>query len=66
MPPPRWAAMQRELIAMQVPAARAFHDRYFDRRHRIEAFLRWGANDGPDDAIEHVNDWPLLHADRRQ
>ncbi|UVO55674.1 hypothetical protein [Sphingomonas sp. SUN039] len=61
MAPPRWAKLQRELIAMQVPAARTFHDRYFDKEHRLEAFLRWGANDGPDDAVEHVNDWPLLH-----
>ena len=62
MPPPRWALLQRELIAMQDSAARTFHDHYFDRRHHLQAFERWGANDGPDDAIEHVNDWPLLHA----
>ncbi len=62
MAAPRWAILQRQLIAMQAVAAHEFHDRYFDRQHRIEAFLRWGANDGPDDAIEHINDWPLLHA----
>lgn len=62
MKPPRWAVLQRRLIEMQADAAQAFHDHYFDRNHRIEAFLRWGANDGPDDAIEHVNDWALLHA----
>ncbi|MBJ6120404.1 hypothetical protein [Sphingomonas mollis] len=61
MPPPRWAVLQRHLIAMQSDAARAFHDRYFNRRHEIEAFLRWGANDGPDDAIEAINDWPYLY-----
>ena len=61
MTPPRWAIMQRRLITMQVEAASAFHDRYFDKHHRLQAFLRWGANDGPDDAIEHINDWPLLH-----
>lgn len=62
MAAPRWARLQRELIAMQTSAAKTFHDRYFDHRHRLEAFLRWGANDGPDDAIENVNYWPLLHA----
>ncbi len=61
MAPPRWALLQRELIDMQVAAAQTFHDRYFDKRHYLQAFERWGANDGPDDAIEHVNDWPLLH-----
>jgi hypothetical protein len=53
--------LQRHLIAMQGDAARAFHDRYFNANHEIEAFLRWGANDGPDDAIEAVNDWPYLY-----
>ncbi|MHA6724075.1 hypothetical protein [Sphingomonas sp. RS2018] len=61
MPPPRWAVLQRHLIEMQTDAARAFHARYFDRRHKIQAFLRWGANDGPDDAIEAINDWPYLY-----
>ncbi len=23
---------------------------------------RWGGDDGPDDAIENVADWPILHA----
>ncbi len=58
---PRWAILQRHLIAMQGDAARAFHDRYFNANHEIEAFLRWGANDGPDDAIEAINDWPYLY-----
>ncbi len=62
MAPPRWAVMQRELLVMQVGAARTFHDHYFDQRHYLKAFLRWGANDGPDDAIEQINDWPMLHA----
>ncbi|UZW57741.1 hypothetical protein NUH86_19440 [Sphingobium sp. JS3065] len=61
MAAPRWAVLQRHLIAMQGDAARAFHDRYFNQRHEIEAFLRWGANDGPDDAIEAINDWPYLY-----
>lgn len=61
MAAPRWAVLQRHLIAMQGDAARAFHDRYFNADHEIEAFLRWGANDGPDDAIEAINDWPYLY-----
>jgi hypothetical protein len=62
MKPPRWAILQRRLMAMQGEAAQYFHDRYFDKAHRIKAFLRWGANDGPDDAIENINDWALLHS----
>ncbi|MCE7796751.1 hypothetical protein LWE61_09290 [Sphingobium sufflavum] len=61
MAAPRWAILQRHLLATQLDAATAFHDRYFNARHEIQAFLRWGANDGPDDAIEAINDWPYLY-----
>jgi hypothetical protein len=59
---PEWALLQRELLRVQTEACEAFFDRYFDDRGFLRAFERWGANDGPDDAIEHVNDWALLHA----
>jgi hypothetical protein len=62
MPAPAWALLQRELLRAHTEACEAFHARYFDERHHLLCFPRWGANDGPDDAIEHVNDWPLLHA----
>ena len=35
---------------------------YFDDRGYLECVERWGGDDGPDDAIENVNDWPVLHA----
>src|SRR5207247_3621734 len=28
----------------------------------LQCFVRWGANDGPDDAFENFNRWPELHA----
>lgn len=59
---PVWAMLQRELLSLQAGACEHFHERYFDERHHLRCFPRWGTNDGPDDAIEHVNDWPLLHA----
>jgi hypothetical protein len=59
---PEWALLQRELLGAQTEACEAFFNRYFDDRGFLRAFERWGANDGPDDAIEHVNDWALLHA----
>jgi hypothetical protein len=62
MPAPEWALLQRELLRVHTEACEIFHDRYFDARHHLLCFPRWGTNDGPDDAIEHVNDWPLLHA----
>lgn len=59
---PNWALLQRELLRANTEACEAFYARYFDERGYFLHFLRWGANDGPDDTIENVNDWPLLHA----
>ena len=62
MPAPEWALLQRELLRAHTQACEIFHAKYFDERHHLLCFPRWGTNDGPDDAIEHVNDWPLVHA----
>jgi hypothetical protein len=62
MDPPRWAVLERRLLADNVPAAREFFDKYFDTRGYVQCFVRWGANDGPDDAFENFNRWPELHA----
>ncbi|HUY89599.1 MAG TPA: hypothetical protein VMV10_12765 [Pirellulales bacterium] len=62
MPPPAWAVLQRELLRANERACAEFFDRYFDDRGYLECVERWGGDDGPDDAIENVNDWPILHA----
>ena len=62
MKPPRWAVLERELLARNVPACREFFTKYFDGRGYLQCFVRWGANDGPDDAFENFNRWPELHA----
>jgi hypothetical protein len=62
MDPPRWAVLQRRLLADNVPAAHEFFEKYFDDRGYLQVFVRWGANDGPDDAFENFNRWPELHA----
>ena len=62
MEPPRWARLERELLAQNVPACREFFKKYFDDRGYLQVFARWGANDGPDDAFENFNHWPELHA----
>jgi len=62
MSPPSWALAERELFRANVAACREFFDRYFDGRGWLECVERWGGDDGPDDAIENLNDWPLLHA----
>ena len=62
MPAPTWARLERQLLADNVPACREFFQKYYDARGYLQAFLRWGANDGPDDAFENFNRWPELHA----
>jgi hypothetical protein len=62
MQPPTWAVLERRLLDGQVPACREFFNRYFDQRGYLQCVVRWGANDGPDDAFENFNGWPELHA----
>jgi hypothetical protein len=62
MAAPRWAVLERQLLAANVPACREFFSKYFDDRGYLQCFVRWGANDGPDDAFENFNRWPELHA----
>jgi hypothetical protein len=62
MEAPKWAVLERQLLADSVPACREFFKRYFDDRGYLQCFVRWGANDGPDDAFENFNHWPELHA----
>src|SRR3954451_18859390 len=62
LPPPAWALLERELLRANAAACREFFARYFDDRGYLLCVERWGGDDGPDDAIENVNDWPILHA----
>jgi len=62
MAPPTWALLERALIAENERACREFFERYFDERGWLLCVERWGGDDGPDDAIENVADWPILHA----
>jgi hypothetical protein len=62
MPAPGWAKLERRLLSESVPVTRAFVQKYFDDRGYLQCFVRWGANDGPDDAFENFRQWPELHA----
>lgn len=61
MPPPAWAVLELELIRSSTAACVAFFDKYFDERGYLLCVPRWGGDDGPDDAIENLTDWPLLY-----
>ncbi|MBS0202910.1 MAG: hypothetical protein JSS49_08440 [Planctomycetes bacterium] len=62
MTPPAWALLERELLRANAAACREFHAKYFDERGFLLCVERWGGDDGPDDAIENLMDWPILHA----
>lgn len=62
MTPPAWALWERELLRANEAACREFFAKYFDQRGYLLCVERWGGDDGPDDAIENVADWPILHA----
>jgi hypothetical protein len=62
MSPPPWALLERELLRANAEACREFYGKYFDERGFLLCVERWGGDDGPDDAIENCNDWPLLYA----
>jgi hypothetical protein len=59
---PRWAELERQVLAENVPACREFYQKYFDDHGYLQCVVRWGADDGPDDAFENFNNWPELHA----
>ncbi len=61
-PPPPWALLERELIRTQTLACEEFFEHYFDERGYLLCVPRWGGNDGPDDAIENITGWTILHA----
>ena len=61
MAPPAWALMECELLRTQERACNEFFAQYFDERGYLECIARWGGNDGPDDAIENLVNWPVLY-----
>jgi hypothetical protein len=60
--PTEWALLQRQLIAAETQACQKFFEHYFDERGYLKCYARWSANDGADDAMENLLNWPLLHA----
>ena len=62
MAPPEWALLERAVLDAHTAACEAFFARYYDQQTGFFlAIERWGGDDGPDDAIENVNDWPHLY-----
>lgn len=62
MDAPAWARLERQVLDANTPAAAEFYRRYYDDAGHVQCVLRWGADDGPDDAFENFAGWPELHA----
>ncbi len=62
MPAPSWALLERRVLDTGAPAMIEFYRKYYDDRGRVQCVLRWGADDGPDDAFENFAGWPEFHA----
>jgi hypothetical protein len=62
MAPPAWAVLERRILDASTPALTEFYQKYYDDRGYVQCVLRWGADDGPDDAFENFAGWPELHA----
>src|SRR5215831_15930291 len=56
--PPAWALLERRVFEASAPAMAEFYHKYYDERGRVQCVLRWGADDGPDDAFENFAGWP--------
>ncbi len=61
-PAPHWALLERQLLSAQAEACEAFFQRYFDERGYLLCVPRWSGDDGPDDALENLLNWTMLHA----
>ncbi len=61
-PAPHWALLERRLLKAQAEACERFFERYFDERGYLLCVPRWSGDDGPDDALENVLNWTLLHS----
>jgi hypothetical protein len=62
MPTPAWALAERELLARTAEGAREWEDKYLDANGYLRGAPHFGIEDGPDDAVETIRNWPLAHA----
>jgi len=62
MEAPPWAVLERRVLDTSAPAMTEFYHKYYDEKGSVQCVLRWGADDGPDDAFENFAGWPEFHA----
>ena len=63
MIPPQWALLERALLDENTRFVNVFADKYVNPvTGYLECLAHWGGADGPDDAMENFNNWPMLYA----
>lgn len=62
MPAPAWALAERELLARNAQGVHVWASKYLDANGYLLSAANWGIEDGPDDAVESIRNWPLAHA----
>ena len=62
MPAPAWALAERRLLALNAEGVALWASKYLDANGYLLGAANWGIEDGPDDAVESIRNWPLAHA----
>src|SRR5262245_53274416 len=62
MPAPAWALAERELLRRNAEGVALWASKYLDRNGYLLGAANWGIEDGPDDAVESIRNWPIAHA----
>ena len=62
MPPPAWALAERQLLALNAEGVALWAGKYLDANGHLRGVPNFGIEDGPDDAVESIRNWPLAHA----
>jgi hypothetical protein len=62
MPAPAWALAERQLLASNAEGAALWASTYLDANGHLRGAANFGIEDGPDDAVESIRNWPLAHA----
>ncbi len=62
MPAPAWALAERQLLALNAQGVDLWASKYLDENGHLRGAANFGIQDGPDDAVESIRNWPLAHA----
>jgi hypothetical protein len=62
IPPPAWALAERQLLALNAEGAALWAGKYLDANGHLRGVANFGIEDGPDDSVESIRNWPLAHA----